>query len=423
VIAYWRKMTKSIVPFDPYYIPRNLSNRAKDNKRGEDIVAILDTMEAKEMAVKAAEVKIRREHDYTNVLSYLQSVSSLHNTEKEGRNYLIGEVEMCRAKVLHAEESIGMLNQQLTELENRHEFVKENWVANLGHVEQMGNEYFETIVQDQSDKQNVNNLVRRQLLDVRTVGDENFPGEEHDDPDEDAKVARGKSDATIRANNYEEISQIHDTEQLLRRLGVRNRRERRALKAELRDSLKASKEFKQSLEETTTKLETETKRADDADETLRALRAQNDQFIDMVASREAVVETEANEYFDIAGDAVSKVGDLEQKINSVVPTLMNMILMGSEIGGGGGGGGGVNGTEVVKEATKALVGLGAMTPSVAPEHLESVSMLREEITQKEAEIMATVKRAKTPKKGAKGAAGKKEVAAKRGGAKKPGKKR
>ena len=99
VIAYWRKMTKTIVPFDPYYVPQNLQNRAKSEKRSEDIVAILDTMEAKEVNVKAAEQKIRREHDYTNVLTYLQSVTALHNTEREGRNYLIGEVEMCRAKV------------------------------------------------------------------------------------------------------------------------------------------------------------------------------------------------------------------------------------------------------------------------------------------------------------------------------------
>jgi len=61
-------------------------------------------MEQKENAVKAAEQKIRREHDYTNVLTYLQSVSSLHGVEREGRNYLIGEVEMCRAKVRSDEE-------------------------------------------------------------------------------------------------------------------------------------------------------------------------------------------------------------------------------------------------------------------------------------------------------------------------------
>ena len=99
LIAFWRKMTKTIVPFDPYYVPQTLTNRAKDDRRADDINAILDTMEQKEVAVKAAEVKIRREHDYTNVLTYLQTVSSLHNTEKEGRNYLIGEVEISRAKV------------------------------------------------------------------------------------------------------------------------------------------------------------------------------------------------------------------------------------------------------------------------------------------------------------------------------------
>jgi hypothetical protein len=201
VIAFWRKMTKTIVPFDPYYVPQNLVNRAKDERRAEDINAILDTMEQKELAVKAAEVKVRREHDYTNVLTYLQSVSSLHNTEKEGRNYLIGEVEISRAKVAHSEESIEMLNTQLTELENRHEFVKENWLSNLAHTETLGADYFGQLTIDQSDKQFQNNLIRRQLLDVRSTGNEDFPGEEPDDETEDAKIARAKFDATERANS------------------------------------------------------------------------------------------------------------------------------------------------------------------------------------------------------------------------------
>ena len=265
VIAYWRKMTKTMVPFDPYYVPQNLTNRAKNEKRSDDIVAILDTMEAKELAVKAAEVKIRREHDYTNVLLYLQSVTSLHNTEKEGRSYLIGEVEMCRAKVNHAEESITMLNSQLTELENRHEYVKESWVTNLSHTETVASDFFDQLTNNQSDKQNVNNLLRRQLLDVRTTGLPEFPGEEPDDETEDAAIARTKCDATIRACSHEEICKIDDTDLLIKRLGVRNRRERKALKAELREATAIKTTLSTDLEETRSKLEEATSRADEAD--------------------------------------------------------------------------------------------------------------------------------------------------------------
>lgn len=222
VIAYWRKMTKTIVPFDPYYVPQTLNNRSESSLMSPDISAILDTMERKEAAVKAAEQRIRREHDYTNVLTYLQSVSGLHGVEREGRNYLIGEVEMCRAKVGHAEESMAMLNKQLTDLENRHEYVKERYTSNASHVEFLGSTYFDQLVDSQSSQTFLNNLLRRQLLDVRSDGNGGqFPGEEPDNESEDAKVARAKSDATVRANSYEEIMEIHDTEQLLRRLGVR----------------------------------------------------------------------------------------------------------------------------------------------------------------------------------------------------------
>jgi hypothetical protein len=107
-----------------------------------------------------------------------------------------------------------MLNSQLTEMENRHEFVKNNFVENLSHTEFVGNEYFEQLVNDESDKQFFNNLIRRQLLDVRSSTNENFPGEEPDEEEEDAKIARAKSDATIRANNYDEINAIEDTEQV-----------------------------------------------------------------------------------------------------------------------------------------------------------------------------------------------------------------
>ena len=308
------------------------------------------------------------------MLTYLQSVTALHNTEREGRNYLIGEVEMCRAKVSHAEESIQMLNSQLTELENRHEYVKNNFVDNLSHTEFVGNEYFEQLVNDQSDKQFFNNLIRRQLLDVRSSTNENFPGEEPNDKEEDAKIARAKSDATMRANNFEEISAIEDTEQLVRRLGVRNRRERHALDMELREALLRESKLRAELNETQEKLEDQTERADEAEDNLYSLRAQNDSFKDRVAHREATIETEANEYFDLAATASMMESDMTKKVQSVAPLLMKLV-MSSDI-------------SVVKDAAKVMQGLGVMTAEGTSEHLENVTMLREEMAQREGEVRA-----------------------------------
>jgi hypothetical protein len=391
VIAYWRKMTKTIVPFDPYYVPTNLVNRAKDDRRADDINAILDTMEQKELSVKAMEFKIRREHDYTNVLGYLQAVSSLHNTEQQGRNYLINEVEISRAKVAHSEESIQMLNVQLTELENRHEFVKTNWLDNLAHTETMGSDYFDQIVVDQGDKQHHNNLIRRQLLDVRAgAADEDFPGEEEDNVEEPAKDARMKADATIRGNSFEEVSAIHDTEQLLRRLGIRNRRERHALKQELKEERIDNADLRKKLEEALDRGDNEQERADAADDKLFRLNAQNDQFKDRVAAREAVIETEANEYFDLAATATYSASDLAKRINDVLPVLQGMMMSDSN--------------ETVKDAAKIVEGLGLMSHDVLLEHMENNAMMKEEAACREAEIMIHVKRAKTPKGKAKAGA-------------------
>ena len=91
------------------------------------------------------------------------------------------------------------------------------------------------------------------------------------------------------------MEKIHDTDMLLRRLGIKNRRERHALKQELKETLAREADLKERVEDTDIKLEDQTERADDAEGTLYALRAQNDQFKDRVAAREAVIETEANE--------------------------------------------------------------------------------------------------------------------------------
>jgi homoserine acetyltransferase len=191
----------------------------------------------------------------------------------------------------------------------------------------------------------------------------------------------------VRANGYDEISGIHDTEQLLRRLGVRNRRERQALKMELREALSRETTVNAKLESVEEQLEDQTERADDAEATLYALRAQSDQFKDRVAAREAVIETEANEYFDLAAQSMAGEKDLASRVESVAPSILGMLRS--------------DNLDVVKEAAKIAEGLGLLTRDGVVEAVENVAMMKEETRQREAAILATVKRAKTPKKGGK----------------------
>jgi len=305
-----------------------------------------------------------------------------------------------------------MLNTQLTELENRHEFVKGTWVANAAHTETMGGEFFEQLTADQSDKQHHNNLIRRQLLDVRAgANNEEFQGEEEDDVTEAAAAARLKADATIRANSFEEVHSIHDTELLVKRLGIRNRRERHALKQELKEEKEDNVDLRKKLKDALDVGDNEQERADAAEDKLFRLNAQNDQFKNRVAAREAVVETEANEYFDIAADATFEAGDMSKRIQNILPDLQTMLLN--------------DNIDVVKQAGKILETLGVLSHDALLEHMENNAMMKEEAACREAEILQHVKRAKTPKgKGAKsvtGAAAK--TSAKKGAAKKTTKKK
>ena len=97
-----------------------------------------------------------------------------------------------------------------------------------------------------------------------------------------------------------------------------------------------------------------------------------------------MIETEANEYFDLAAQSMTAERDLETKVVSVTPAILGM-LRSDDI-------------KTVKDAAAIAEGLGIMSRAGVVEAVENVSMMKEEARQREAEILATVKRAKTPKK-------------------------
>ena len=118
-----------------------------------------------------------------------------------------------------------------------------------------------------------------------------------------------------------------------------------------------------------------------------ALRAQSDQFKDRVAAREAVIETEANEYFDLAAQSMAGEKDAAYRVAAVTPHILGMLRSDS--------------VDVVSSAAAVAEGLGIMSREGVAEAVENAMMMKEETRQREAAIMATVKRAKTPKKGGK----------------------
>ena len=141
---------------------------------------------------------------------------------------------------------------------------------------------------------------------------------------------------------------------------------------ELGEALLRESKLRTDLDTTQEKLEDQTERADEAEDHLYALRAQNDQFKDRVALREATIETEANEYFDLAASASMMESDMSKRVESVVPLLMKLV-MSTEV-------------NVVKDAAKVMQGLGVMTAEGMQEHLENVTMLKEEMVQREGEV-------------------------------------
>lgn len=94
-----------------------MKNRDGIIPEDKDISNIRKTLLRCEDAVKDAEIGVRRHHDYRFVLRYFSASRELHHTLVDNINYLVNEVEQLRAQVDHCRESIGIMKEQLIELE------------------------------------------------------------------------------------------------------------------------------------------------------------------------------------------------------------------------------------------------------------------------------------------------------------------
>jgi len=131
---------------------------------------LLQGAEVKEVGVKHAEIKIRKDHDYRNVVLYLAAVTALHNYEKDGRQYLVNEVEGLRARLDHTDESLEMVSGQLEELEERHEIMGAAFARQMAAREAEGDVYFRMNATDSATERQFLAGLMRQFLGAKAGG-------------------------------------------------------------------------------------------------------------------------------------------------------------------------------------------------------------------------------------------------------------
>ncbi|KAK7254140.1 poly(A)-specific ribonuclease [Aureococcus anophagefferens] len=138
-LQLWRKRAAfnsgGNVVFRPHYVPRHIRRRGKGAPRAADLEGILRGVEAKELAVKHVENKIRKESDYRNVIRFLADTTSLHEFERDARDYLMHELEAARDRIDHYNMSLEMTAEQLGELELKHERCAEVLVSQIARTE------------------------------------------------------------------------------------------------------------------------------------------------------------------------------------------------------------------------------------------------------------------------------------------------
>ena len=121
--------------FRPHYLPRHVMTRDQKPPRAKDLEGLLQGVEAKELALKHVERKLRKESDYRNVVRFLADATALHEYERDARDYLMHELEQCRDRIDHYQASLEMTGEQLGEAEHMHERATTTLVSRLARVE------------------------------------------------------------------------------------------------------------------------------------------------------------------------------------------------------------------------------------------------------------------------------------------------
>jgi len=150
--------------FRPHYVPRHVKLRDQKPPRAADLEGLLRGVEAKELALKHIERKLRKESDYRNVITFLADATALHEFERDARDYLFHELESCRDRIDHYQASLEMTGEQLGEAELIHERATTTLVSQLARVEaELQFQYDTCHVEPATEEQMIVGVLRRFL--------------------------------------------------------------------------------------------------------------------------------------------------------------------------------------------------------------------------------------------------------------------
>jgi hypothetical protein len=242
---------------------------AENNSRDPDVQQLLELIEGKENDLKISERTIRKERDYRHVLVYFTVISTMRKVERDGRNYLINEVETLRARLKHQEVSMKMMVDQIRELEERYAFLHDHTSGKWAIQETLAEQYFD----DWS----------KMLLEEHVV-------------EETLHKERGR-------NN---VVEAELTEQLATTTG---------LLANATGALTDTKEF----------LEFETSRANKAEAELKELRERYAGLEKMHVETTAYQEVQADMFFDMHSNVLVEKRLIEQRVSRISSTLFGMM--------------------------------------------------------------------------------------------------
>jgi hypothetical protein len=128
LVQVWRKGgfgDISQADFIPHYICRRIVTRF-DLDSGHDIMFRQSKLQTMELELKVVEREVYEEHNYTNVLLYLQKLHALRAFETECRDYFINEIEKYRSEEDRCKSNVKLAHEMVAECEARYAITAEN---------------------------------------------------------------------------------------------------------------------------------------------------------------------------------------------------------------------------------------------------------------------------------------------------------
>ena len=114
-------------------MPRHILPEVLDQRSAPDVQGLRRGVAAKELAVKHAEAKMKRDKDYRHVVRYLADSTALHDYERDARDYLIDELDIARARIDHYHAALELTQEHLGAMELKYDAVTATLVSKLAH--------------------------------------------------------------------------------------------------------------------------------------------------------------------------------------------------------------------------------------------------------------------------------------------------